>query len=335
MDHSAQSTALLFPTGGYHWAGMGADIALTPRREVFARAEAAVMPFGVAPGSLPRLMSGEDQARRVRTSEGWRWEGNFPLSMVAQLALGVALADAWIERHGAPRALAGESMGELTAYAVAGALSLEEAARLTYRWAVDLQTASDRLGLRMSVIEDLSIEEIESLPANLEARVVVSEAPGLCVVALPATSLEELDREALRRHGHTLVSNNPCAAHESRLARAGDVWAAHSEFLTTLSFAAPEIPLLGTLNPGAPLETPASLLANRHDTTFQRVRWDETLRRLPDLGVRRALIFGPASAGYAYKKLRASDSTCARLRFATIPTLASAGINVGREGLSS
>ena len=326
MSRSAQDTVLLFPTGGYHWPGMGADVALTPRREVFERAEAAIVPSGVAPGGLLRLMSGQDQARRVRTAEGWSWTGDFPLSMVAQLALGVALAEAWIEQHGMPRALAGESMGELAAYAVAGILPIEDAARLTHRWATDLQTASDRLGLRMAVVEDLPIGSVESLPAHIEAGVVVTEAPGLSVVALPSSRIEDLDREVIQRQGHTLVSNNPCAAHEPRLAQARDVWDAHSDFLATLPFSSPTIPLLGTLNPGVPLETPASLRTNRHDTTFHRVRWDETLRQLPDLRVHRAVVFGPSSAGYAFKKLRATVPECGELRLTTIGTLAGAGI---------
>jgi acyl transferase domain-containing protein len=332
MTRLAHETVLLFPTGGYHWPGMGADIAATSRRETFARAETAVQPLGVAPGALLRLMSGTDQARRVRTPEGWTWEGDFPLSMVAQLALGVALAEAWIEHHGVPRALAGESMGELAAYAVAGATSLEQAAHLTYRWAHDLQTASDRLSLRMAVVEDLPLAEVESLPAHLETHVVVTEAPGLCVVALPPARLEDLDSEVIRRHGHTLVSNNPCAAHEPRLAQTQDIWAAHADFLATLSFSAPRIPLFGTLNPGTPLETPADLLANRHDTTFHRVRWDETLRRLPDLGVHRAVIFGPSSAGYAFKKLRTNAPECAGMRLSTIGSLTAAGIKAERAG---
>lgn len=321
MAALAQETALLFPTGGYHWPGMGTDVVATPRRAVFERAEAALSLYDVPPGSLRRLMSGEDQARRVRTPNGWSWTGDFALSMVAQLALGAALADAWVERHGPPRALAGESMGELAAYAIAGALSLEDAARLAYRWARDLQIASNRLDLRMAVVEDLPLSEVESLPAHLEAGVVVTEAPRLCVVALPSHRLDDLDREVILRHGHTLVSNNPCAAHEPRLANARDIWEAHDSFLATLPFSPARLPLLGTLNPGIPLETPEALRTNRRDTTFHRVRWDETLRRLPELGVRCVVIFGPASAGYAFKKLRSGAPECAGMRLETMGTL--------------
>ncbi len=281
MTNFAAETALLFPTGGYHWPGMGADVDATARREIFDRAESEVVACGAAPGSLRRLMAGEDQARRVRTAAGWTWSGDFPLSMVAQMALGVALAETWIERHGEPAALAGESMGELAAYCVAGALPLEQAVRLTYRWASDLQAASDRLGLRMAVVEDLSLAEVESLPAFLQANVVVTEAPNLCVVALPGAHLDDLDREVARRGGHTLVSNNPCAAHEPRLAAATDIWEAHALFLATLAMTTPRLPLLGTLVPYTRLEDPATLRANRQDTTFHRVRWDETLRCSP------------------------------------------------------
>ena len=157
-------TALLFPTGGYHWPGMGADVEATPRRTIFDRAEAALATFGVAPGALRRLMAGHDQARRVRVDGCWIWSGDFPLSMVAQMALGVALGEAFVERCGPPCVLAGESMGELAAYCVAGALRVEQTARLTYRWAADLQAASARLGLRMAVIEDLAEAKVAQLP---------------------------------------------------------------------------------------------------------------------------------------------------------------------------
>lgn len=321
MSWNPQHTALLFPTGGYHWPGMGADVDATPRRELFDRVEAALAPCGVAPGSLRRLMAGHDQARRVRGDDGWSWSGDFPLSMVAQMALGVALGSAFVERHGPPCVLAGESMGELAAYCVAGALPLEQTALLTYRWAVDLQTASNHLGLRMAVIEDLAEAEVARLPRHLQAHVVVAEAPHLLVVALPPDHLEELDRTVILRGGHTLVSNNPCAAHEPRLAAATEIWEAHEAFLTTLAFTAPRIRLLSTLAPGEFLADAEALRQNRVDTTFVRVRWDETLRGLPALGVRRVVQFGPSSSGYALKKFRAEEPSFAGVRISIIATL--------------
>ena len=280
-------------------------------------------------------MAGRDQARRVRDAGGWNWTGDFPLSMVAQMALGVALAEAFIDRHGPPALIAGESMGELAAYCVSGALSLEETARLTYRWAIDLEEASRRLNLKMAVIEDLPETEVAALPAHLQANVVVAESPRLLVVALPPERLEELDREVIARGGHTLVSNNPCAAHEPRLSGETEIWAAHDRFLSALHFRAPQHPLLSTLRPGQQLDTPEALRHNRTDTTFVRVRWDETMRLLPARGVRRVIQFGPVSSGYALKKLRGEEPVWQGMKIRTLASLAAATVvredHSGRE----
>ncbi|MFB3909768.1 MAG: acyltransferase domain-containing protein [Candidatus Eisenbacteria bacterium] len=324
--HRAEETALLYPTGGYHWPGMGADVERCPYREVFDRAEATLAPFGVAPGSLRRLMAGEGQARRDRVTPAaaagagtasasrWLWTGDFPLSMVAQMALGVALSRAFLDHHGPPCLLAGESMGELAAYCVAGALSIEESAALTYRWAHDLATASDRIGLRMAVVEDVDEGSWNTFAPALEANIVVSDAPHLFVAALPPHRLDELDREVAARGGRTLVSNNPCAAHEPRLARERDIWDAHKRYLEARTFAVPSIPLLSTLHPGEQLDSAEALLRNRIDTTFHRVRWMKTLLQLPALGVRQIVQFGPSSSGYPLKKLRGERPELAHLK---------------------
>lgn len=320
----SDQTALLFPTGGYHWPGMGADVDNSPHRVLFDAADRALAEFGVPAGALRRHMAGVDQSRRARGETGWEWTGDFPLSMVAQMALGVALARDFMDRYGPPRVLTGESMGELAAYCAAGALSLEETTRLTYRWAGDLQTASDALGLRMAVVEDLDEGEFSRLRAHVQANVVVSEAPGLFVAALPRARLDELDSEVTGRGGRTLVSSNPCAAHEPRLAdgaEAGRIWEEHERFLESLSFARPVTPLLSTLRPGEPLCEPRALCRNRADTTFLRVRWGETIAALPALGVRRLVQFGPPSCGYAIKKLRASDPSLAHVRIRIVSTL--------------
>ena len=194
----ADQTALSFPTGGYHFPGMGADVEASAHRELFDRVEATLCTMGVAAGSLRALMAGANQAKRNKTERGWEWSGDFPLSMVAQMALGVVLAREFVQRHGAPRVLVGESMGELAAYCAAGALSLEDATRLTWRWAKDLRIASDELSLRMAVVEEL--EQDELAPFAAEVRPITRIFPRLCSrCASPnAVLLEALDSITLR-----------------------------------------------------------------------------------------------------------------------------------------
>lgn len=314
-------TAFLYPTGGYQWPGMGAEIAGSRWRHVIDRVEAALLGLDVPRGALPRLMAGENQARRERAQDGWRWTGDFPLSMVAQTALGVSLSLARIELHGPPAMVAGESMGELAAMCIAGGLSIEETVVLTYRWARDLAKASDRLGLRMSVVEGLDEGETNRLAADVEANIVVSESTHLFVVALPAHRLDELERVVAARGGRSLVSSNHCAAHEPRLASDAATWDAHERFLRGLAFAPPAIPLPSTLHPGTLLGTADALRRNRVETSFHRVRWHETLLHLREQGIGRFILFGPMSCGYALKKLRAEDDRLAGVRIKIIPSL--------------
>jgi acyl transferase domain-containing protein len=318
----SDQTALLFPTGGYYWPGMGADVEATADRELFDRADAALEGLGVPRGALRRLMAGEGQAKRARSDSLWVWTGDFALSMVAQTALGVALARSFERLHGSPKVLVGESMGEIAAYCVAQVLSIEQATVLTWRWARDLQLASDALGpLRMAVVEDLDGDDL-GLLEPLAANIVVVESPHLFVVGLPVQHLPALEREVARQGGRILVSNNHCAAHEPRLAERAEVWSAHEAFLRSLTFDRPRLTILSTLDPGAPLAEPAALLKNRIDTSFQQVRWAQTLATLPALGVKRLVQLGPISSAYALKKLRSEEPRLAEVRIDVVGTLA-------------
>jgi acyl transferase domain-containing protein len=320
-SYRAAETALLFPTGGYHWAGMGSDIEGSVHAPLLERAEVALVESGVGEGALRRLMAGEDQVRRLQADGGWRWAGDFPLSVAAQTLVSVVLAREFEQVHGTPALVAGESMGEIAAYCVTGALPIEWAVLLAYHWAQALQRASDRLGLRMAVIEDLRPAPLAELSAKLAAQVVVSEAPSLVVVALPASRLGELEREVDARGGRVLVSSNPCAAHEPRLAAEREIWAAHERWLRELPLTPPVVPLLSTLEPGLRLDTSAALLQNRVATTFTPVRWGETVRTLPGHGVRNLLLLGAVAGAYALRKLRGEALELRQLRIDSLGTL--------------
>lgn len=315
-------TALLFPAGGYLWPGMGAELQETPQRELFLRAGSALAALGEPEGALERLLAGEDQARRSRTATGWRWEGNYPLSMAAQVLVEAALGCELVRREGAPRVLVGESMGELAAYAVAGALEIEETITLTYCWARDLAWASDRLALRMAVVEGLVEEELGEVGGPLEAVIVVAESPGLHVVSLPTRWLDELATRVAARGGIVRVSNNHCVAHDPRLAIVDSVWDEHERLVASLRLRPPSMLLLSTIEPGRPLDTEDALRENRVATTRTRVRWWETLRLLPGLGVRRLLQLGGASSIYPLRRLRSEEPALRDVRVKVLSSLA-------------
>jgi acyl transferase domain-containing protein len=322
-QYRADETALLFPPGGYHWPGQGADLVDDPdTRKLLERAESALAQLEVPHGTLRRLLAGEGQVQRTPRPGGWRWSGDFPLTEAAQTLLGSALAAAFVRRHGAPRAILGESMGEGAAYCASGALELEPALQLTYLWAQALQRASDALGLRMAVVEYLDAAQLEPLLARHTARVVIFESPTLHVCSLAASELAALDRSVTALGGRTLVSNNPCAAHDPLLAEEPRAFERYRAFVEELPLRAPRFPLWSGIRPGLLLAGPDELRANLRDMSFSPVRWADALQPLPALGVRNLLQLGAAPSGrYPLRKLCQEEPLLGGCRTDTVGVL--------------
>jgi [acyl-carrier-protein] S-malonyltransferase len=111
---------LLFPGQGSQFVGMGRDLAerFTASREVLARADEAL---GLA---LSRVMF-EGPAEALRETRNAQ-----PAILVHSIAAWAAMAPRW---EPAGLAAAGHSLGEYTAYVVAGALTFEDAVRVVRR----------------------------------------------------------------------------------------------------------------------------------------------------------------------------------------------------------
>ncbi|HXR71973.1 type I polyketide synthase [Actinocrinis sp.] len=101
----------------------------------------------------------------------------------------IALAELWRAHGSQPAAVIGHSMGEVAAAVVAGALDLEDGARI--------MAARSRLLERLSggamAVVDRSSQEIEQLAEMLPSlRVAVHSSPRQCVVAGAAAEVERL-----------------------------------------------------------------------------------------------------------------------------------------------
>src|SRR5476651_327227 len=175
-----QDVVLLFPGQGSQAPGMGKDLAerFAVARDVFAAADEAVS----APLST---LCFEGPAEELTLTHN------------AQPALLTHGAAIWavVKEKVAPhvKAAAGHSLGELTAYHTAGALSLEDAVRLVRkRGELMYETGTSRPGAMAAILGELQrpIEEIceeasaagEVVPANyntLEQVVVSGEIAGV------------------------------------------------------------------------------------------------------------------------------------------------------------
>ncbi|MFE0678658.1 type I polyketide synthase [Streptomyces sp. NPDC058867] len=111
-------TVLVFPGQGTQWAGMGADLldAVPVFAESIARCEEALAPY--VDWSLTEVLRSGTDLDRVNVIQPVTW------------AVMVSLAAAWQELGVRPDAVVGHSQGEIAAAAVAGALTLEDAAKV-------------------------------------------------------------------------------------------------------------------------------------------------------------------------------------------------------------
>jgi [acyl-carrier-protein] S-malonyltransferase len=266
-------------------------------------------------------MQGEGQIRRVANEAGWQWHGDFPLTMAAQTAVSVVLADAFLEAYGAPCLVAGESMGGCAACCVAGALSIEQATLIAYRWGCALARASDQLGLRMAVVEDLTADQVAGLNDTLEAIVVVDEAPSLVVVSIPVANLSALQESVGAQGGAVLVSSNACVAHDPRLRQVESIWEEYDAFIGGLEIREPRLALLSALHPGLRLQSSQQVRMDLIETTCARVRWRETIGLLPAAGIRNLVQLCAPLKAYALEKLRSEDDRLQGMRIQTARTL--------------
>ncbi|MEU3328705.1 type I polyketide synthase [Streptomyces albus] len=172
----------VFPGQGSQWAGMAAGLLeISP---VFAaairRCEEALEPW--TDWSLTAVVRGDAQAPPLETAD---------VVQPALFSVMVALAELWRSAGIAPDAVVGHSLGEVAAAHVAGALGLEDAARVVALWSKAQATLAGA-GEMVSVL--LPEEEVRERLAPWEGRLTVAavNSPAAVIVSGDADAAAEM-----------------------------------------------------------------------------------------------------------------------------------------------
>ncbi|MGX7763117.1 type I polyketide synthase [Streptomyces angustmyceticus] len=175
-------TAFVFPGQGSQWAGMATELLDTDAefRARFAECAEAVERY--AGWSLDAVLRGAEGAPSLDRVD---------VVQPALFAVMVALAGLWRARGVEPDAVVGHSQGEIAAACVAGALSLDDAARIVVLRSRALTALAGRGGM-MSVLLPLPEVTERLTPWGDALSVAAVNGPRSVVVSGEADALDEL-----------------------------------------------------------------------------------------------------------------------------------------------
>lgn len=205
----------------------------------------------------------------------------------AQPAIFLASMAGWRERE-VPDvvAMAGHSLGELSALAAAGALDVEDALRLVVLRGRLMQEAAQSAGGGMVALLGGEPETATALAAEHGLTVANDNAPGQLVLSGPLAGVEALRRGA-RERGFKAMQLDVAGAFHSR-----SVASAREPFLRALRAArwhTPDVPVISGATV-TPFSDPPEQLAT---ALVAPVRWREVMTSLFDLGAREFVDVGP------------------------------------------
>ncbi|MFC3744978.1 type I polyketide synthase, partial [Paractinoplanes deccanensis] len=251
----------VFAGQGWQWEGMARQ--LLAESPVFAEAMAEC-----------------DQALRRWTSRSVLEPSDGDVRSVQPLmwAVMVSLARVWQSFGVRPAAVIGHSQGEVAAAVVAGALSLEDGARVVaVRAGVIAETLSGRGGM-LSVA--LPADEVRALVASVPGvGVAAVNGPGLCVVSGSRSALESVDWGRAR----TRWIDVDYASHSEQVEAVEGVL---KDRLGDVKFRAADVPWYSTVT--GELVDPAGLDAGYWYTNLRaEVRFEAAVRSAASDGLRR------------------------------------------------
>jgi [acyl-carrier-protein] S-malonyltransferase len=276
--------ALIFPGQGSQAVGMGHALfaAVPEARSVFEEVDDAL---GLPLSGL--IFEGSEETLRLTEN-----------AQPALMAVSLAALHALEARSGRPveqlcRFVAGHSLGEYSALAAAGSISIGDAARLLRLRGQAMQAAVPVGEGAMAVVLGLELAAVEAVAAEA-AQVGVCElgndnAPGQAVVSGTRQAVEravEIAKAQGARRSMLLPVSAPF--HCQLMAPAADAVRAA---LAGIEIRPPRVPVVANVT-AAPESDPNRLVALLVEQVTARVRWRECLQSMAEHGIEQTVELG-------------------------------------------
>lgn len=287
-------TAFLFPGQGSQVVGMGKDLweHSETAREIFAQAD-EILGF-----SLQKLCF-EGPEEQLRLTE-YAQPALLTVSYAAYLEL--------VQTGITPAVMAGHSLGEYSALVASGALSFSDGLKLVRERGRLMAEAGRKTNGGMAAVLMLERAILEELLDKLgEGKVVIANlnSPAQIVISGEKSRLELIGQEVVARKGRFVPLAVSGAFHSFMMQEAAE---AFQGVLRQVTFNKPQTEVIANLT-AAPIGDPADIpeLLVRHLTS--PVRWEESLRRMEQDGVRLFVEVGPGKvlSGLVKKTLTGAD----------------------------
>lgn len=275
MKLNLQTTAFIFPGQGSQTVGMGKDLAeqYPIAKQTFEEADTIL---GYALNKLMREGPVEELNDTLNTQ---------PALFVNSVAAHRVFFNLYPGHN--PAALAGHSLGELSALAAAGALSFADGLRLVRKRAELMKRAGELSPGGMAAILNLDIPALDKVCAEASTpdetvQVANDNCPGQVVISGSKPAVERAMAAAKSAGAkRALPLAVSIAAHSKLMASIQDEW---KEAVFAANFSALKLPVIGNVH-AQPLKDESTARADIIAQMQSRVRWTESVQYLVSTGV--------------------------------------------------